>query len=711
MKDADNTLRPGAKSDSAKPIVLVVDDQAFIRRIFRDALEAIGCQVEEASSGSEAIGLFRRQQPDLVILDLVMSGMDGFSACAALRSMEEGRHTPILAVTGLTDTNSIHRAFEAGATDCISKPVSGELLGYRARYLLRASKALEELGRNESNLRVLKAAVESLPIGITISNADGKVIYINPADAAMHGYEVGEMLDLDARNMAPSRLHHDSPLEKQKTSGVWQRESVNRRKDGEEFPVQLSSVAVRNPQQEVLGIVTICEEITERKKSEEKIRQLAYFDILTGLPNRTLFMDRLQKALLQAGRSQQPVPVLFLDLDNFKDINDTQGHDFGDALLTEVAKRLSGCIRAADTLARLGGDEFVVMIACTEGQVAAGATALRILETFKGPFEIEGRTIYAGISIGIAIFPLDASDLEGLLRSADTAMYQAKARGRNNFQFFSAKMNKEIVDKVALESALRQALERNELTLVYQPQWDLQTGLQSGVEVLARWHHAEFGQIPPSRFISLAENCGQILPLGEMVLRSACTQAKTWVDLGCPVQRIAVNVSGHQLRHRDFPGLIKRILTETQLDPSCLELEFTESVLMDHADQTVTVLQALKAQGLQLAIDDFGTGYSSLSYLKHFPVDRLKIDKSFVSGIEHDPRDAAIVAAVIALANTLEISVLAEGVETFPQLKFLQEHCCNEAQGYLLGVPMAEDVLRRQELVPDCLLSLRSAGC
>jgi diguanylate cyclase (GGDEF)-like protein/PAS domain S-box-containing protein len=709
MKDADNTLEPGAKSDSAKPIVLVVDDQAFIRKIFRDALEAIGCKVVEASSGLEAIGLFRRQQPDLVILDLVMSGMDGFSACATLRNMEEGRHTPILAVTGLTDTNSIHRAFEAGATDCISKPVTGELLGYRARYLLRASKALEELGRSEGNLKVLKAAVESLPIGITISNADGKIIYANPADAAMHGFEVGEMLDLDARNMAPSRLHHDSPLEKQKTSGVWQRESVNRRKDGEEFPVQLSSVAVRNPQQEVLGIVTICEEITERKKSEEKIRQLAYFDNLTGLPNRTLFMDRLQKALLQAGRSQQPVPVLFLDLDNFKDINDTQGHDFGDSLLTEVANRLSGCIRAADTLARLGGDEFVVMIACTEGQVAAGATALRILETFKAPFEIEGRTIYAGISIGIAIFPHDAPDLEGLLRSADTAMYQAKARGRNNFQFFSAKMNKEIVEKVALESALRQALERDELTLVYQPQWDLQTGLQCGVEVLARWHHAELGQISPSRFISLAENCGQILSLGEMVLRSACTQAKAWVDSGYPVRRIAVNVSGHQLRHRNFPGLIQRILVETQLDPSCLELEFTESVLMDHADQTVTVLQALKAQGLQLAIDDFGTGYSSLSYLKHFPVDRIKIDKSFISGIEHDPRDAAIVAAVIALAKTLDISVLAEGVETLPQLKFLQDHCCNEAQGYLLGVPMAEDLLRRQELVPDCLLSMRSA--
>ncbi len=712
MENADNNLKPHVKTGSAKPTALVVDDQLFMRKIFSDCLEAIGCHVVEASDGLEAIEIFQQKHPNLVILDMVMPGMDGFAACAALRSIDQGRHTPILAVTSLTDANSIKRAFEAGATDCIAKPVTAELLGYRARYLLRASEALEELGRSESNLRMLKAAVECLPIGITISNAEGKIIYINPADAKMHGFSMGELLDKDARMLAPPRLHQSSPAEKQEKTGVWQRESVNRRKNGEEFPVQLTSVAVRNPQKDILGIVTICEDITERKKNEDKIQHLAYYDMLTGLPNRTLFLDRLQKALLQADRSKQheEVTVLFLDLDNFKDINDTLGHDCGDKLLTEVAHRLSNCVRAADTLARLGGDEFVVMLARTQGEGPAGVLARRILAEFKTPFEINGRKIFASMSIGIAIYPNDASDMEGLLRSADTAMYKAKASGRNDFQFFSAKMNKEIVEKVALETALRQALERKEINLVYQPQWDIQSGLQCGVEALARWHNAELGEISPARFIPLAESSGQIHALGEMILRLACTQAKAWADSGYPMQTVAVNVSGHQLRHRDFPDLVERILAETQLDPSCLELECTESVLMDHAEQTVALLQSLKALGLQLAIDDFGTGYSSLSYLKHFPVDRIKIDRSFVSGIEDDPRDAAIVEAVIALAKTLKMSVLAEGVETLPQLKFLQDHSCNEVQGYLLGGPMAEAALRRHELTPDCCLLMSSGN-
>ena len=500
-------------------------------------------------------------------------------------------------------------------------------------------------------------------------------------------------------------------LEKLEKYGAWRRESVNRRKGGEEFPVQLSSVAVRGSQGECLGVITACEDITERKKNEAQIHQLAYYDNLTGLPNRALFLDRLQKALALTDRSDTQVAVLFLDLDNFKDINDTQGHDFGDSLLKEVARRLSGCIRAADTLARLGGDEFVVMLAATDSQGTASITAVRILETFRTPFDLEGRRIYAGISIGIAIYPDDAPDQEGLLRSADTAMYEAKARGRQNFQFFSARMNREIVEKVALESALWQALEREELSLFYQPQWDLQTGRHCGVEALLRWRHPELGEIPPSRFIPLAEGSGQIFRLGEWVLRSACAQASAWAGAGCRVGRVAVNISGHQLRQPDFPDLIGCVLADTGLDPANLELEFTESVLMDHAEQTVMVLQALKGMGVQLSIDDFGTGYSSLSYLKHFPVDRIKLDRSFVAGIGRDLGDAAIVAAVIALARTLKIRVLAEGVETRPQLEFLQDHGCSEVQGYLLGAPMPGlELVRWLEREPEYFERLRSAG-
>jgi diguanylate cyclase (GGDEF)-like protein/PAS domain S-box-containing protein len=702
-QESCNTLQPGASADTASPSVLVIDDEAFMRLTFRAALEEAGFRVEEASSGEEGVRIFQLLRPGLVVLDLVMPGRDGFEICAALRSLAEGRHTPILVVTGLHDTASLHHAFEAGATDFICKPVSGELLGYRARYLVRAGRALEELARSEANLRLLRTAVESLPIGITISDAKGKITYTNPAEAAMHGFEVAELLDREARVLAPQHLHRTSFAEKLEKCGLWRRESVNRRKCGEEFQVQLSSVSVRSPEGEFLGIVTACEDINERKKNEAKIHQLAYYDPLTGLPNRALFQNRLQKALALSDRSRQAIAVLFLDLDNFKDVNDTQGHEFGDKLLKEVAQRLSGCIRAADTLARLGGDEFVVMLAAT-GHETTSATALRILETFRTPFEIDGRLTYAGFSIGVALYPDDAPDLEGLLRSADTAMYQAKSRGRQNFQFFSAEMNREIVDKVALESALRQALEREELTLLYQPQWDLQSGSRCVVEVLARWHHSELGEISPTRFIPLAETSGQIFRLGEWVLHSACSQAKAWAEAGCPVERVAVNISGHQLRQPDFPDLIKRILAETQLDPASLELEFTESVLMEHADQTVAVLQTLKGMGIQLSIDDFGTGYSSLSYLKHFPVDRIKIDRAFVAGINRDPGDTAIVAAVIALARTLKIRVLAEGVETWAQLEFLRSHGCNEAQGFLLGAPMAaENLVRWLELALEPL--------
>jgi diguanylate cyclase (GGDEF)-like protein/PAS domain S-box-containing protein len=686
---------PGDRSATAKPLVLVVADEPFMRRFFRTALEEAGCLVEEACSGEEAIALLQQQRPDLVVLDLVMPGMDDFQTCAALRGLEEGKHTPILVVTSLQDTAAIHQAIEAGATDFITKPVNGELLGCRARYLLRAGSALEDLARSEANLQVLRAAVESLPIGITIRDAQGRIIYTNPAEAVMHGYEAIELLHQDVRVLAPKHLHCSTKLDKLERYAAWQRESINRRKDGAEFPVQLSSVAVRNAQGDFLGIITACEDISERKKSEAQIHQLAFFDTLTGLSNRALFMDYLQKALAQADRSDSTVGLLFLDLDHFKDINDTQGHEFGDKLLQEVARRLSHCLRAADYLARLGGDEFVVMIGAG-GQEAASATALRIMETFRPPFDIEGRRIYASFSIGIALYPDDAPDLEGLLRSADTAMYQAKARGRQNFQFFSAKMSREIVEKVSLESALRLALERNDLYLVYQPQWDLLTGRHCGVEVLIRWCHPELGEISPMRVIQLAESSGQIFQLGEWVLRCACAQASAWAAAGFSVGRVAVNISGHQLRQPDFPALIESILAETKLDPASLELEITESVLLEYAGQTVAVLQALKKMGVQLTIDDFGTGYSSLSYLKHFPVDRLKIDRAFIAGMDHEPCDAAIVAAVIALARTLKIKVLAEGVETSAQLAFLQSQGCMEAQGFLLGVPMlAADLVRQ----------------
>ncbi len=499
--------------------------------------------------------------------------------CASFR---KGKHTPILALTGLQDTDSIHRAFEAGATDFIAKPINGELLGYRVRYQLRAGRVLEDLLRSEAKLRLLWTAVESLPIGITISDAGGKILYTNPAEAAIHGFEVKELLHQHSRLLAPQRLHQAWQQKKLEKYAVWRRESVNRRKNGEEFPVQLSSVAVHSPNGQFLGIVTVCEDITARKKNEAKVHQLAYYDALTGLPNRTLFLDRLQKALSLADRSQKRVAVLFLDLDNFKDINDTQGHDFGDRLLQQVGAAALGVhSRAPTPWSDSEGTSSWLCCPVPTVRRRSAATARRILEKFHTPFDVEGRQTYAGISIGIALYPDDATDLEGLLRSADTAMYQAKARGRQKFQFFSARDEQEIVEKVAMESALRQAMERKDLPLFYQPQWDLQAGRYCGVEVLpALAPSRTWGKFRRPGSFPLAESSGQIFPLGEWALRSACAQARPGVRREVRWEGVAVNVSGHQLRQPDFP-ISSSASWRRPVRSRALELEFTESVLME----------------------------------------------------------------------------------------------------------------------------------
>lgn len=686
-------LRPGDGAEPASLLILVVDDDPLMRQTFRKWLQDADWRVEEARGGEEALKAFQRFQPDLVILDLVMPEMDGFETCAALRSLPGGQYTPILVVMDVYEAASLDRAFEAGATDFISRPVGSKLLTYRVRYLLRTGRAFEEQARSETHLKLLRAAVESLPIGITLSDASGKIIYTNPAEAEMHGFEVGELLHREARILAPPYLYRNSPPETLEECGVWRRESVNRRRSGEEFQVQLSSVSVRSPDGKFLGMVTACEDIGERKKNETRIHHLAYYDSLTGLPNRSLFLDRLRKSLSQAERSQQKIAVLFLDLDNFKDINDTEGHAFGDQLLKEVGKRLACCIREADTIARLGGDEFVVMLVAEANTVSI--TANRILGGFRTPFKIEGKEIYTSFSIGVALYPDDAQDIEGLLRSADIAMYKAKAEGRQSFQFFSPEMNREILEKVALEAALRTALDREEFTLRYRPHWDMKTGSRYVVEVLARWLHPEIGEIPPERFMPLAESSGLIFRLGEWILRSACSQAKTWIEVGCPVERVAIKISSHQLCQRDFPDLIEHILAETKLDPSALELEFAESIFINNWRKVASGIRALKAKGIHLSIDNFGIGYSFLEYLKHSPVDRIKIDRSVVAGIQSNPGDAAMVASVIALARALKIGVLAEGVETLAQLEFLQLHGCGEALGFLLAMPMSAENLRR----------------
>jgi diguanylate cyclase (GGDEF)-like protein len=384
---------------------------------------------------------------------------------------------------------------------------------------------------------------------------------------------------------------------------------------------------------------------------------------------------------------------MFLDLDQFKDVNDTLGHEFGDKLLRAVAQRLAASTREADTLARLGGDEFVVILTNPADQQGVAAAAERIQASFGKPFELEGRQIYSGASIGIAIYPEDGKDVASLLQSADMAMYHAKSLGRHTYHFYSREMNRSVRRKVALENGLRRALERQEFHLVFQPQWDLPSGTLIGLEALIRWDSIDFGPIPPDRFIPLAENSGLIYPIGEWVLRSVCTQMSAWLAAGHAVPRVAVNISGHQLKRPDFLAVLDAILQETGMPPQHLELEFTESVLMEEAGRTAEILRALKARRIHLSIDDFGTGYSSLSYLRHFPIGRIKIDRSFVADLAGNPDGAALVEAIIAMGRSLRLKIMAEGVENREQLEFLMLRGCDEAQGFFFAKPLPAEAL------------------
>ena len=434
-------------------------------------------------------------------------------------------------------------------------------------------------------------------------------------------------------------------------------------------------------------------DISERKLAEERVQFLAFYDALTGLPNRTLFQDRLTTALANARREKDKVALLFLDLDKFKDINDSLGHSVGDLLLKEVAKRLKTWGREQDTVARLGGDEFLITLTHVKDVPDVALAAERLIGAMTAGFIVQGHSLNVSCSIGISIFPGQGADGETLIKNADAAMYRAKTDGRNNFRFFTEDMNAEVMERVALEKSLLSALAREELFLMYQPQMDIANGRITGLEALLRWQHPDLGLVPPDRFIRIAENSGLIVPIGEWVVRTACRQARKWQDEGLPAVTVAVNVSAVQFRQADFCGLIKRVLHETGLAPQYLELELTEGLLLAEADVTLSVLKELKSMGVMLAIDDFGTGYSSFNYLRQFRVSKLKIDRVFIRDVAMNPDDAAITAAIISMAKSLNLKVIAEGVENEGQMSFLRAHQCDEIQGYYFSKPLAADQL------------------
>ncbi len=550
----------------------------------------------------------------------------------------------------------------------------------------------------EENLRLAANAMDNTAEGIIVYDADKRIVYVNKAFTALTGYTPEEAAGKTPDFLRPSQddeAFYSELWDGVKQTGRWQGEAWRRRKSGETYPELRSVSAVKDSTGRTSHYVTVFNDISRFKEYETRLQFLAYHDALTHLPNRVQLQDQCKEAMLRAHRHGKQVGVLFIDLDRFKTINDSLGHAMGDRLLKAVAERLKKCVRETDTIARAGGDEFTILLDEINEPQDAAVAAEKLLSALSKPFTLGDHELVISASIGISCYPEDGGDTQILLKNADAAMYRAKEQGRNAYCFFSAEMNAHALETLVLTNGLRLALERNELLLHYQPRVDLTTGRIAGVEALIRWQHPERGLIPPVHFIPLAEETGLIVPIGEWVLKTACKQMRIWRDSSMPHFRMAVNLSVRQLRQAELAQRIASVLSETGLDADSLELEITESMIMQDPEETVKVLAELNAIGIALAIDDFGTGYSSLSYLKRFPIDYLKIDQSFVRGIPADADDVAITKTIIAVAKSLELRLIAEGIETHEQLAFLKAEGCKEGQGYLFSKPLPAENLEQ----------------
>jgi diguanylate cyclase (GGDEF)-like protein/PAS domain S-box-containing protein len=529
-----------------------------------------------------------------------------------------------------------------------------------------------------------------------ITDRQGRILKINPAFSQITGYGTEEAIG-ESPSLFRSHQHDDQfyrDLWRALTeTGRWQGEIWNRRKNGEIFPIWQTITSVSNEQGEIVRYISIFDDISEQKEWEKRIHHLAFFDALTELPNRRLFEERLGHGLELVRRTQQQLGLLLVDLDRFKAVNDTLGHPIGDQLLRQIASRLRHCVREEDTVARLGGDEFAVILENLGSSADAESVARKILARLSSPVVLEGKEIFPSASIGISIYPEDGRDTETLVRNADTALYKAKDQGRNGFQFYAEEMSRAATEHLTLETALRQALDREELSLHYQPQYSTTTGQMVGLEALARWKHPTMGTISPGRFIPIAEESGLIIPLSDWALNRALSEWKGLVTEGKPASRLSVNISSHHFQRRGLVELVTKSIDRFDMDAGLLELEITESALMQDADAAKPILEGLKDLGVRIAIDDFGTGYSSLSYLRRFPIDVVKIDRSFVRDIVHDFKDASLVYAILKMCHSLKLEVVAEGVETEEQLKLLTEHGCDTIQGFLCGRPAPADEL------------------
>ena len=681
--------------------ILIVDDQEVNLRLLEHLLESGGYTAISSTLDARAVaGLHQRHQFDLIILDLVMPAMSGYAVMDALRPLELEGYLPVLVIAA--DPDAKLAALEAGARDFISKPFDALEVLTRIRNMLevrllhRAARQYNALlertvGQRTAELQRFRGAMDATTDAIFLVDVLGMALVdVNDGACRLLGYARAQLLSLSPGALLPSPP--PAPLATLQGGPAHLATEVTEcelvRHDLSLVPVELSwhwyaqSPVPGGHAAGGLLLIAVARDISERRQAQERLKHLAHYDGLTGLPNRSLFYQTLAQAVELAQEKSWRIVVLFIALDRFKSINDTLGAALGDELLRQFSNRLVECVRLRDTVGRLGNDEFALILTMSRNQQEAVAVANQVREALRAPFDLRGHAATLTASIGIAMYPDDALDPETLIKYANTAMGGAKQAGRDGYRFFTAGMNVQVLARLDLELALRHALEHEQFILYYQPKVDLRTGRISGVEALLRWRRPGYGLVAPAEFVPVLEDTGLIVRVGAWVIHAACRQIAEWRDSEVGPVHVAVNVSSRQFAEGDLEGEVTRALAQHRLAPELLELELTETALMSNAERTIVVLGKLKKIGVKVAIDDFGTGYSSLAYLQRFPIDKLKIDIAFVRNITSNPNDAAIALAIVSMAHSLKLSVVAEGVESRPQLEYLRRNRCDEIQGF-----------------------------
>ncbi len=686
---------PGNDNGTQRRVLLIEADSSDARLIRSSIANARGgpFEVEWVSKLSDALERLRGNRIDVVFADLFLLDSRGLETFDRLSVAAP--QVPIVILCGVKAEELAIHCVHRGARDYLLKGHVDSHSFSRTLQNMIERKAMEDALFVEKERA--QVTLDSIGDAVLCTDVSGKITYLNLVAENLTGWSRQEAEDrplaevfriIDAATRESCRNPMELAIQQDRAVGL-AANSILIRRDGVEAAIEDSAAPIHDREGRVTGAVIVFHDVNAAKKMTIQMSELAHNDFLTGLPNRVQLNDRIAQAIAATHRHHNKVAVLFLDLDHFKHINDSLGHAVGDLLLRSVAKRLVSCVRDSDTISRLGGDEFVVLLSEVVHSRNAALCAQKLLTMLKAPNFIGHHGFEISASIGISVYPDDGLDPETLIKTADIAMYYAKENGRNNFKFFEQEMNVRAVERQTIEADLRGALERQEFVVQYQPRIDLQKGGITGAEALIRWLHPQRGLLLPSTFVPVAEDSGLILPIGIWVRRQACLQARAWQDAGLPPLPVAVNVSLVEFRDRNFLESVRAILEETRLEPSCLELDLTESVLMQHVETTTSVLKQLKATGVQLAVDDFGTGFSSLGHLRRFPIDALKIDRSFVREITSNPDDATIVTAVISMGRSLRRRVIAEGVETREQLEFLQNKLCPEGQGYYFSRPVS----------------------